>query len=61
MFIKNINEYQDLKGKKVAGVMGSNHTEALEQFNKDNQYDIKTKTYENRESAMLDLDNKRID
>ena len=58
---KDINEYQDLKGKKVAGVMGSNHTEALEQFNKDNQYDIKTKTYENRESAMLDLDNKRID
>lgn len=41
--------------------MGSNHTEALEQFNKDKQYDIKTKTYENRESAMLDLDNKRID
>nr|WP_256201619.1 transporter substrate-binding domain-containing protein [Staphylococcus sp. LCT-H4] len=56
-----MNEYQNLKGKKVAGVMGSNHTEALEQFNKDKQYDIKTKTYENRESAMLDLDNKPID
>ena len=58
---KDINEYTDLKGKTIAGVMGSNHTESLERFNKENNYDIKIKTYENRESAMLDLDNRRID
>lgn len=58
---KEINDFSDLKGKKVAGVMGSNHTEALEAFNKKNNYGISTKTYENRESAMLDLDNQRID
>ncbi|MDW8563770.1 transporter substrate-binding domain-containing protein [Staphylococcus shinii] len=58
---KNINQFSDLKGKTVAGVMGSNHTQALTQFNKDKNYNMKTKTYENRESAMLDLDNHRID
>lgn len=58
---KDINKYTDLKDKTVSGVMGSNHTEALEQFNKENNYGIKTKTYENRESAMLDLDNRRIE
>ena len=40
---KEINDFSDLKGKKVAGVMGSNHTEALEAFNKKNNYGISTK------------------
>ena len=58
---KDINNYEDLKGKTVSGILGSNHTEALENFNKENKYGIKTKTYENREGALLDLENRRID
>lgn len=58
---KDINSYKDLRGKKVAGVLGSNHTEALEKFNKENNYGFKTKTYENREGALLDLENQRLD
>ena len=42
-------------------MLGSNHTEALENFNKENNYGFKTKTYENREGALLDLENQRLD
>jgi putative S-methylcysteine transport system substrate-binding protein len=54
----DIQTIEDLAGKDVAGVLGSNHTEKLEEFDSDNQFNIKT--YENREGAMNDVELGRI-
>ncbi|MFS0662254.1 transporter substrate-binding domain-containing protein [Niallia alba] len=47
----------DLKGKTVSGVLGSNNVKNLEAFDPD----IIPKTYENRDGAMNDAINKRVD
>ncbi|MEY8344504.1 amino acid ABC transporter substrate-binding protein [Niallia circulans] len=48
---------EDLKGKTVSGVLGSNNVKNLENFDPD----IIPKTYENRDGAMNDAINKRVD
>lgn len=54
-----INEIKDLFGKTVAGVAGSNHLKVVAQaFPEGN---IKIRTYENRDGAMNDLVNKRVE
>jgi putative S-methylcysteine transport system substrate-binding protein len=54
----DIQTIDDLEGKDVAGVLGSNHTEKLDEFDKENKFNIKT--YENREGAMNDVELGRI-
>ncbi|WP_410015493.1 amino acid ABC transporter substrate-binding protein [Sodalis sp. C49] len=55
----NINTLDDLKGKTVAGVLGSNHVANLKKAFGDNTITIRT--YENRDGAMTDTMNKRVD
>lgn len=52
---KDIDELDDLKGKSVAGVLGSNNTEQLKTWAKKNKVDVKIRTYETRDGAMQDL------
>lgn len=56
---KDINNFADLHGKTISGVLGSNHLKNLEkQFpNKE----VTVKTYETRDGAMKDLEFKRVD
>ncbi len=54
-----INKVEDLFGKTVAGVAGSNHLKVVEQAYPNGN--IKIRTYENRDGAMNDLINKRVD
>lgn len=54
------NDYdslEDLKGKTVSGVLGSNNVKNLEKFDPE----IIPKTYETRDGAMNDAINKRVD
>jgi putative S-methylcysteine transport system substrate-binding protein len=54
------NDYdslEDLKGKTVSGVLGSNNVKNLENFDSE----IIPKTYETRDGAMNDAINKRVD
>ncbi|MFT8319733.1 MAG: transporter substrate-binding domain-containing protein [Bacillus sp. (in: firmicutes)] len=54
------NDYDsldDLKGKTVSGVLGSNNVVNLQNFNPE----IIAKTYETRDGAMNDAINKRVD
>nr|WP_156829602.1 amino acid ABC transporter substrate-binding protein [Paenibacillus ginsengihumi] len=55
----NINTLDDLKGKTVAGVFGSQNVKNLEKF--DTKGEIKVRTYENRDGAQNDVLNKRVD
>lgn len=55
----DINNIEDLYGKDVAGVLGSNHTKTLEEFDVDDNFNIVT--YEHREGALNDLDLNRIE
>lgn len=55
----DINSLDDLKGKTVAGVLGSQNVKNLQKF--DANGDIKLRTYENRDGAQLDLINKRVE
>lgn len=55
----DITELEDLHGKDVAGVLGSNHTKSLEEFDSEDNFNVVT--YEHREGALNDLDLKRID
>ncbi|MFK9094450.1 amino acid ABC transporter substrate-binding protein [Bacillus salipaludis] len=48
---------EDLKGKTVSGVLGSNNVKNLEKFDSE----IIPKTYETRDGAMNDAINKRVD
>lgn len=56
---KDINILEDLKGKTVSGVLGSNNVKNLEKF--DTNGEIKIRTYENRDGAQLEAINKRVD
>ena len=56
---KDINNITDLYGKTVAGVAGSNHLKVVAQAYPEGN--IKIRTYENRDGAMSDLVNKRVD
>ena len=56
---KGINKVEDLFGKTVAGVAGSNHLKVVAQAYPNGN--IKIRTYENRDGAMNDLVNKRVD
>ncbi|RAS78076.1 transporter substrate-binding domain-containing protein [Priestia endophytica] len=58
---KNVNQIKDLKGKTVAGVLGSNHVEKLQEYNTKNKMNLNIKTYETREGAMNDVELGRID
>lgn len=55
----DINNLEDLYGKDVAGVLGSNHTKTLEEFDTEDNFNVVT--YEHREGALNDLDLQRID
>jgi len=55
----NINTLDDLKGKTIAGVLGSNHVANLKKVFAENTVTIRT--YENRDGAMTDAMNKRVD
>lgn len=55
----DINTLDDLKGKTVSGVLGSNNVKNLESFDKNG--DITIRTYENRDGAQLEAINKRVD
>ena len=56
---KGINKVEDLFGKTVAGVAGSNHLKVVAQAYPNGN--IKIRTYENRDGAMNELVNKRVD
>jgi len=55
----DINTLDDLKGKTVSGVLGSNNVKNLENFDKNGEITIRT--YENRDGAQLEAINKRVD
>ncbi|MDF7671464.1 amino acid ABC transporter substrate-binding protein [Orbaceae bacterium ESL0721] len=59
--IKNsdINKLDDLRGKTVSGVLGSNHIAILKKAFPKNQINIRT--YETRDGAMYDLVYNRVD
>jgi putative amino-acid transport system substrate-binding protein len=54
---KDINTLKDLKGKTVAGVLGSQNVKNLENYDPE----IKVRTYENRDGAQNDVLNKRVE
>lgn len=56
---KNINTLADLKGKTIAGVLGSNHINNLKKAFPNNEITIKT--YETRDGAMYDTEYQRVD
>lgn len=55
----NINTLDDLKGKTVAGVLGSNHVNNLKKAFADGSVTIRT--YETRDGAMNDALSKRVE
>lgn len=55
----DINTLDDLKGKTISGVLGSNHITVLKKAFPNN--DINIKTYETRDGAMYDLVYNRVD
>lgn len=55
----DINTIEDVKGKTVSGVLGSNHINVLKKSFPNNEITIKT--YETRDGAMYDLVYKRVD
>ncbi|WP_246235824.1 amino acid ABC transporter substrate-binding protein [Acerihabitans arboris] len=55
---KDINSLDDLKGRTVAGVLGSNHITNLRAAFPDNSITIRT--YETRDGAMSDTLNNRV-
>lgn len=55
----DINTLDDLKGKTVSGVLGSQNVKNLQKF--DANGEIKIRTYENRDGAQNDVLNKRVD
>ncbi len=55
----DINTPEDLKGKTVSGVLGSNNVKNLEKF--DTAGEIKIRTYETRDGAQQDVINNRVD
>lgn len=55
----DINTLEDLKGKTVAGVLGSQNVKNLQNFDANNE--INVRTYENRDGAQNDALNKRVD
>ncbi|CAG7652102.1 amino acid ABC transporter substrate-binding protein [Paenibacillus allorhizosphaerae] len=55
----DIKSVKDLKGKTVAGVLGSNHVKNLEK--QDPNKEIKIKTYETQEGTLNDVALGRID
>jgi len=55
----NIKSIADMKGKTVAGVLGSNNVKDLQNYDKNK--DIKIRTYETRDGAMADVVNNRVD
>lgn len=55
----NINSLDDLKGKTISGVLGSNHIKNLNKAFPNNEVNIKN--YETRDGAMYDLVYKRVD
>ena len=55
----DINTYEDLKGKTISGVLGSNHLKNLQKQFPNNEVNVKT--YETRDGAMYDLVYQRVD
>jgi len=53
----DINTLEDLKGKTVAGVLGSQNVKNLQNYDPE----INVRTYENRDGAQNDVLNKRVD
>lgn len=54
-----INSWDDLKGKTISGVLGSNHLKNLQKQFPNNEVNVKT--YETRDGAMYDLVYQRVD
>lgn len=55
----DINSLEDLKGKTVSGVLGSNNVNNLKKYDKNGEIEIRT--YENRDGAMQDTIHNRVD
>lgn len=55
-----INSLEDLKGKAVGGVLGSNNIKSLEKYNSSKNAGIEIKTYEAREGVENDVAQNRI-
>ena len=55
----DINTLEDLKGKTVSGVLGSQNVKNLQNY--DANSEINVRTYENRDGAQNDALNKRVD
>ena len=55
----DINNLEDVKGKTISGVLGSNNVKNLENY--DTEGEIEIRTYETREGAMNDALNNRVD
>lgn len=55
----HIQTLDDLKGKTVSGVLGSQNVKNLQNFDKNNE--IELRTYETRDGAQNDVLNKRVD
>mgnify|MGYP002620338085 CR=1 FL=1 len=53
----DINTLEDLKGKTVAGVLGSQNVKNLQNYDPE----INVRTYENRDGAQNDVLNKRVE
>ncbi|GIP31986.1 amino acid ABC transporter substrate-binding protein [Paenibacillus sp. J2TS4] len=56
---ENIQTLDDLKGKTVSGVLGSQNVKNLQKFDANGEIDVRT--YENRDGAQNDVLNKRVD
>lgn len=54
-----LNSLDDMQGKTISGVLGSNHIKNLEAKFPNNE--VTVKTYETRDGAMYDLVYKRVD
>ncbi|MPV39115.1 transporter substrate-binding domain-containing protein [Georgenia subflava] len=57
----DINELEDLAGRTVAGVLGSNNTAHLERWAEESGTGVEVRTYETRDGATQDVINNRVD
>ena len=56
-----LNSLEDLQGKTVAGVLGSNNLKVLDAWSESSGIKVDVRTYETRDGAMNDVLNGRVD
>lgn len=55
----NINSLEDLKGKTIAGVLGSNNVKNLQKYDKNGEFKIRT--FETRDGALNEVLSNRVE